>query len=196
MIKNDALERKRKKQRIVEECTEKDFYCCGKKVNKNVWELQQLYKSTQAKTTKVLPEFVERIRFMVVKGICKATRSNQVDQNGELFNVVLEALLNKIVPKFDSKTNTYITKYDSTKANLGAYILNSCYWSVVTYQNGESWYKSLLSSSEYLENYDEASEMPKTQDVEQFKLIKNYDENDELLTAIQKILRGDSTNEN
>lgn len=194
-VKNDALERKRKKRRIVEEHTEKEYYVCGKKTNKNVYELQMLYEATQAKTTEVLPEFLERIRFMIVKGICKATYSKSVDQNGELFNHVVETILNKIVPKRDPKTKKLITKYDSTKTNLGAYILNACYWSVLAFQNNENWCESLLSCSDYLEDYDEASEQPFLSDLGQLKFITNYEPSNGYIPLIQRLLEGAQSEE-
>lgn len=195
-ITNDALERKRKKKRIVEEHTEKEYYVCGKKTNKNVYELQMLYESTQAKTTKVLPEFLERIRFMIVKGICKATYSKTVDQQGELFNHTVETILNKIVPKRDPVTKKLVTKYDSTKTNLGAYILNACYWSVVAFQNNESWCESLLSCSDYLEDYDEASEQPILAELGQLKFIKNFEQSNSYVPFIQSLLEGDKYEDN
>lgn len=195
-ITNDALERKRKKKRIVEEHTEKEYYVCGKKTNKNVYELQMLYESTQAKTTKVLSEFLERIRFMIVKGICKATYSKTVDQQGELFNHTVETILNKIVPKRDPVTKKLVTKYDSTKTNLGAYILNACYWSVVAFQNNESWCESLLSCSDYLEDYDEASEQPILAELGQLKFIKNFEQSNSYVPFIQSLLEGDKYEDN
>lgn len=194
-IKNDALERKRKKQRIVETHTERDYYLNGKRVNKNVYELQKLYESTQAKSTKVLPEFVERIRFMVVNGICKASYTKSVDQQGELFNYVLETLLSKIVPKRNKQTKKLETKYKPERANLGAYILNSCYWSVIAFQGDQSWNESLLGCSEYLEDYDLASETDSLDDLGKFKFIKNYEASNSYLPLIQQILEG-SSNEN
>lgn len=190
IIVNDALTRRKRKQRIVEEHTDKTYYVCGKKTNKNVYELQQLYETTQAKTTKVLPEFLERIRFMIVKGICKATYSNSVDQNGELFNFVVEQLLNKIIPKKDEHGNL-VTKYKSSKANLGAYILNSCYWSVIAYQNNEQWCESLVSCSDFMEDYEKASEMPKELTLGRLKFISSYSETSSYIPIIQDILQGD-----
>ena len=195
-IKNDALERKRKKKRIVEEHTEKEYYVCGKKTNKNVYELQMLYETTQAKTTKVLPEFLERIRYLIVKGICKTTYSKSVDQQGELFNHTVETVLNKIVPKRDPITKKLVAKYDSTKTNLGAYILNACYWSVVAFQNNESWCESLLSCSDYLEDCDEASEQPILAELGQLKFIKNFEQSNSYVPFIQSLLEGDKYEDN
>lgn len=189
-IENDALERKKRGKRIVDEHTEKDYILNGKKVNKNVWELQQLYESTQAKTTKVLPEFLERIRFMVVKGILKASFNQQVDQKGELFNYVLEDLLKKIVPTKDESTGNLTTKYDSNKANLGSYILNSCYWSVIGYKNKESHYESLVSCGDFMEDYEKVAEEPIDTELDQFKFISSYSESDTYVPVVQKILEG------
>ena len=189
-IKNDALERRRRKQRIVEQHTEKEYYCCGKKVNKNVWELQQIYESTQAKTTQVLPEFLERIRYMIVNGIRKATFSKSVDQNGELFSHVMETLLSKIVPKVDPETKQLTTVYDRTKNNIGGYILTTCYWSVIDWQKADTWNKSLLSCSEFLEDYDKASEKQISPELTQLKFIKNFDEGNTYVPVIQQLLQG------
>lgn len=189
-IKNDALERKRRGQRIVDECIEKDYILRGKKVNKNVWELQQLYESTQAKTTKVLPEFLERIRFLVVRGITKATFDNQVDQKGELFNYVLEDLLRKIIPTKNEETGELITKYKKDKANLGSYILNSCYWSVISYKNKESYCESLVSCGDFMEDYEKVSEVTKDTDLDQFKFISSYSETDTYIPIVKNILEG------
>ena len=186
-IKNDSLKKKRRGERIVEEHTEKEYYVCGKKTNRNVWELQQIYESTQAKTTEVLPEFVERIRFMVVQGIRKATYAKSVDQNGEMFNVVMEDLLNKIVPKLDPKTKELKTRYNKDKTNLGAYILNSCYWSVVAYQNGESFYEGLVSCGDFMEDYEKVSEKPIEHEVEQLKFISSYEPGNSYISIIQNL---------
>lgn len=187
-ITNDSLAKKKKGERIVEEHTEKEYYVCGKKTNRNVWELQQIYESTQAKTTEVLPEFVERIRFMVVQGIRKATYAKSIDQNGEMFNVVMEELLNKIVPKLDPKTNQLTTRYNKDKTNLGAYILNSCYWSVVAYQNGESFCESQVSCGDFMEDYEKVSEKPIEHEVSQLKFISGYDSGNSYLEIIQSLL--------
>lgn len=187
----------RKKQkngeRIVDECKDKVYMVCGKRTNKNVWELQQLYESTQAKTPKVLPEFFERIRYMIVKGILKATYSNQVDQESELFHHVVETILNKIIPKVDKKTGKLVSKYHSSKANLGACILNTCYWSVRAYQGQEQWCESFLNCSDFLEDYDEVS--TKSTDVElgQLKFISDYEASNTYVPIIQDILQGDSS---
>lgn len=188
----NPIKKRRKGERVVEVHTEKDYYVCGKKTNKNVWELQQLYESTQAKTTKILPDFLERIRFMIVKGICKATYSKSVDQAGDLFHYVLEDLVNKIVPKVDPETKKLVTKYDRTKTNLGAYILNSCYWSVVQYQNRESWCESLVACSDFMEDYEKVSEMPIETEIGQFKLISSYEAGNEYISLIQELLEGTS----
>ena len=184
-----TLERKRRRgERVVEQHTKKDYYCCGKKVNKNVYELQQLYETTQAKTTKILPEFIERIRFLVVRGILKATFAKQVDQNGELFSYVLEELLNKIVPKLNTETKKLTTKYDSTKANLGAYILNSCYWSVMAYNERKKQNDALLSCSDFMEDYQKVSEQSREFSTGQLKLIQNYEIGNSIVPLIQQLL--------
>lgn len=188
-----TMTRPDKNKRVVEVHTEKNYYVCGKKTNKNVWELQQLYESTQAKTTKILPEFIERIRYMVVKGITKATFSKSVDQNGELFNFVLEELINKIVPKVDPKTKKLVTKYDKTKTNLGNYILNSCYWSVVQYQNDETWYEGLVSCGDFMEDYEKVSEKPIETELGQLKFISSYESGNSYIPLIQEILQGESS---
>lgn len=188
----ELIRKQRRGERIVEEHTDKKYIVCGKYTNKNVWELQQLYEKTQAKTTKVLPEFFERIRYMIVRGIIKATYNSQVDQNGELFNYVVESLLNKIIPTKDPKTKKLTTKYDNTKTNLGAYILNSCYWSVRAYQNNEKENESSLSCAEFLEDYDEASYNPIEVDVGEMKLISSYESSNTYVPLVQSILQGDS----
>lgn len=190
-IKNDALEKRRRKERIVESHTEKDYYVCGKKTNKNVWELQQIYETTQAKSTKLLPEFLERIRFLLVKGICKATYSRTCDQNGELFNYVLEIIIDKIVPTVDPKTKKLVTKYKKSKTNLGNYILNTCYWAVRSFNDTESWFEQQVSCGEFMEDYSEVSEKPKTQEIDELKFISEFDENNTFIPLIQKVLRGD-----
>lgn len=191
LIVNDALERKRKGERVVDNCTEKDYICCGKKVNKNVWELQQLYETTQAKTTKVLPEFFERIRFMIVKGITKANFSGIINQQGELFNYVVEDLLRKIVPTIDPITHKLKTKYDKTKTNVGAYILNSCYWSVIAYQTREKHHESLVSCGDFMEDYEKVSDAPQDIDISQLKLISSYDQTNSYMPIIREVLKGD-----
>jgi hypothetical protein len=190
---NPIKRRPPKGQRVVEVHTEKDYYVCGKKTNKNVWELQQLYENTQAKTTKILPEFIERIRFMVVKGICKATYSKTVDQEGELFNTVLEELINKIVPKVDPVTKKLVTKYDKTKTNLGNYILNSCYWSVVQYQNDEEWFEGLVSCGDFMEDYEKASIGAVETEIGQLKLICNYEPGNTYIPLIQSIMQKENS---
>lgn len=182
--------RRKRGERVVEVHTEKDYIVCGKKTNKNVWDLQNIYESTQAKTTKVLPEFVERIRFMVVRAICKATYTSSVDQKGELFNYVLENLLSKIVPTIDPNTKQLVTKYKREKANLGNYINTTCYWSVIAYQNGEQWHESLVSCSDFMEDYEKASETPIETDLGQLKLISEYEQDDTYVPMIQRILEG------
>lgn len=194
-VSNPLARKRRKGERVVEEHTERDYYLYGKKVNKNVYDLQMIYESTQALSTTVIPEFVERIRFMVVRAILKATYKKSVDQNGELFNYVLENLLGKIVPKIDPETGKLVTKYNKEKTNLGNYILVSCYWSVRDYQGNESWCESLVSSSDYLEDYSEAAEAPKNPDIGQLKFISSYSQTNEYIPIIQSILEG-TTNVN
>lgn len=191
-IKNDALEKKKRKQRIVETATEQNYYVCGKRTNKNVWELQQLYETTQAKTTKLLPEFMERIRFMVLTGIRKASYSKSIDQNGEMFNYVLYNLFRKIIPTKDPNTGELVTIYKPTKTNLGAYILNSCYWSVLQYQNGEKWHESLLSCSDFMEDYEKASTEPLEFETDDLKFISRYDETANYVPIVQQIVKGAS----
>lgn len=194
-VSNPLARKRRKGERVVEVATEKDYILNGKRVNKNVYDLQQIYLSTQYKTNKVIPEFVERIRFMVVRAILKATYKKSVDQNGELFNYVLEHLLDRIVPKYDPATNSLVTKYNPNKANLGSYILVTCYWSVRSYQDSESYYEGLVSSSDYLEDYSEAAEAPKNPDIGQLKFISSYNQTNEYIPIIQSILEG-TTNVN
>ena len=189
-VSNPLARKRRKGERVVEEHTERDYCLYGKKVNKNVYDLQMIYESTQALSTTVIPEFVERIRFMVVRAILKATYKKSVDQNGELFNYVLENLLGKIVPKIDPETGKLVTKYNKEKTNLGNYILVSCYWSVRDYQGRESWCESLVSSSDYLEDYSEAAEAPKNPDIGQLKFISSYNQTNEYVPIIQSILEG------
>lgn len=194
-VSNPLARKRRKGERVVEEHTERDYYLYGKKVNKNVYDLQMIYESTQALSTTVIPEFVERIRFMVVRAILKATYKKSVDQNGELFNYVLENLLGKIVPTVDPETGQLVTKYNKEKTNLGNYILVSCYWSVRDYQGHESWCESLVSSSDYLEDYSEAAEAPKNPDIGQLKFISSYSQSNEYIPIVQSILEG-TTNAN
>lgn len=190
-IKNDALSRRKNKQRIVEEHTEKEYYVCGKKTNKNVYELQQIYESTQAKTTKILPEFIERIRFMIVKGILKATYKKRVDQTGELFHYVLDDIISKIVPTVDPSTKQLVTKYKKEKANLGAYILNQCYWAVVSYNDTKQWFDNQLSCSDFLEDYSKVSDKPINHEIGGFKFISKYEEGNTYVPLIQAILQGE-----
>ena len=187
---NTLARKRRKGERVVEVATERDYFLNGKKVNKNVYELQQIYESTQMNTTKINPEFLERIRFMVVNAICKASYSKSVDQNGELFNYVLERLLDKIIPKLDPKTNTLTLKYKPEKANLGSYILVTCYWSVREFQGYEKYCESLISCSDFMEDYSEASEAPKKIDFDNFKFITSFDARNLDIPIIQKILDG------
>lgn len=187
----DTLARKRRRgERVVEVATERDYVLNGKKVNKNVYELQQIYESTQMQTTKIIPEFLERIRFMVVKGICKSAYTRSVDQNGEMFNYVLERLLDRIVPKYDPITKTLVTKYKPQKANLGNYILTTCFWSVRDYQGYEKECESLVSCGEFMEDYSEASEDFKASDITQFKFISQAPVTDPYVPLVQKILKG------
>lgn len=187
---DNTISKKTKKDRVVEKDSEKIFFCCGKKTNKNVYELQKLYESTQYLTPKVIPEFFERIKFMIVNGICRATWNHQCLQDSELFNYVVESVLAKIVPKYDSKTNSYKTQYDITKTNIGAYILNSCYWATREYVSKESSSQTMLNYSEFLEDYDKVSKDFVFTEINMFKLIYKYDFRDELAVTAQKILLG------
>lgn len=189
----DTLARKRRRgERIVEVATERDYILNGKKVNKNVYELQQIYESTQMLTDKVLPEFLERIRFMVVNAIRKASYARSIDQNGELFNFVLEHLLSKIVPKRDPQTGKLTMKYKPEKANLGSYILVTCYWSVREYQDSERYCESLVSCSDFLEDYSEVAETPKATDLKNLKFISSFDQTNTYVPIIQDIIRGEA----
>lgn len=189
-MQNTLAKKRRRGERVVEVATERDYVLNGKKVNKNVYELQQIYESTQMQTTKIIPEFLERIRFMVVKGICKSTYTRSVDQNGELFNYVLERLLDRIVPKYDPITKTLVTKYKPQKANLGNYILTTCFWSVRDYQGYEKECEGLVSCGEFMEDYSEVSEDFKDSDITQFKFISQAPQTDAYVPLIQKILKG------
>lgn len=182
--------RKRNKQRIVEEHTDKEFWVCGHKTNRNVWELQQLYENYQMKSTKLIPEFFERIKFLIISGILRASFSKSVDQNGELFNYVVESLMRKIIPYKDPKTGKLTTRYDYTKTNLGAYILNSCYWSVREFTSGESWHESLLSASDYLEDTERASFAPTQPEIGHLKMIVDFEQTNKYVPVIQDILQG------
>lgn len=191
-VTNPLAKKRRKGERVVEVATEKDYLLNGKRVNKNVYELQQIYEATQYKTDKVLPEFVERIRFMVVRAILKATYKKSVDQNGELFNYVLEHLLDRIVPKYNPATKSLQTKYNKEKTNLGNYILVTCYWSVRAYQDNESYNESLVSCGDFMEDYSEVSEPPKFNDLSQLKFISKFDDSNTYVPLIQNILRGET----
>lgn len=193
-IKNDSLERKRRKKRIVDEHTSRDYYLNGKRVNRNVYELQKIYEDTQAKTTKILPEFLERIRFMIVRGIKKQTREKYVDQSGELFNHVLMDILRKIVPTVDPETKKLVTRYDPNKANLGACILNTCQWSVRNFQGNEDYHESLLRCGEFFEDYNEVAEEPKDIEIGNMKFISSYGEDNSYVPLVQSML-GDAESE-
>lgn len=191
-IVNDSLKRRRNKERIVDKHEEKDYVLNGKRVNRNVYELQCIYESTQMKSTKILPEFVERIRFMVVNEIKKATRQKYVDQNGELFNHVLEELLYKIVPKYDKATRKLITKYKPDKANLGTYIMRTCYWATRNYSNHESWCESMTCCGDFMEDYSEVAEHPRDIELRDLKFISGFDVSNTYVPLIQSILQGES----
>ena len=190
-IVNDSLERKRRKERIVDKHDDKEYELHGKKVNRNVYELQRIYESTQMKSTKVLPEFVERIRFMVVNEIKKATRQKYVDQGSELFNHVLEELLGKIVPKYDKSTRKLVTKYDVTKANLGTYIMRTCYWCTRNYHNHEAWCEEMTGCGDFMEDYSQVAEKPRELELGELKFISNFDVGNTYIPMIQSILQGD-----
>lgn len=193
MPATDTLARKRRRrERIIEVATEKDYILKGKRVNKNVYELQQIYETTQMLTPKVLPEFLERIRFMVVNEIRKASYSKSVDQNGEMFNFVLEKLLDKIIPKVDPITKQLTLKYKPEKANLGSYIMVTCYWSVREYQNTEKYYEGLVCCGDFMEDYSEVAEAPKIHDIKNLKFISSFDQNNIYVPLIQDILRGEA----
>lgn len=189
-IVNDSLERKRRKERIVDKHEDKVYTLCGKKVNRNVYELQQIYETTQMKSTKVLPEFVERIRFMVVNEIKKATRQKYVDQGGELFNHVLEELLSKIIPKYNEKTKQLTTKYDPTKANLGTYIMRTCYWSTRNWHSNEAWCEEMTCCGDFMEDYSEVAESPKDVELGELKFISSFDVSNTYVPLIQDLLQG------
>lgn len=190
-IVNDSLKKKKNKERIVEKCDSADYLLHGKRVNRNVYELQMIYESTQMKSTKVLPEFVERIRFMIVNEIKKATRQKFVDQSGELFNSVLEGLLSKIVPKLDEKTGEYTIRYNPDKANLGTYIMRTCYWATRNWHNNEAWHEEMTCCGDFMEDYSKIADKPRDADLGEFKYICSYSQDDNYIPLVQKILEGD-----
>lgn len=189
-IVNDSLERKRRKERIVDKHESRDYVLCGKKVNRNVYELQRIYETTQMKSTKILPEFVERIRFMVVNEIKKATRQRYVDQNGELFNHVLEELMSKIVPRYDEKSKQFTTKYDPAKANLGTYIMRTCYWATRNWHNHEAWCEEMTCCGDFMEDYSQVAENPKDIELGELKFISSFDVSNTYVPLIQDLLQG------
>lgn len=188
-IINDSLKRKKNKERIVEKCETADYFLNGKRVNKNVYELQMIYESTQMKSTKILPEFVERIRFMVVNEIKKATKQKFVDQSGELFNSVLESLLSKIVPK-NVEGNLKI-QYNPEKANLGTYIMRTCYWGTRNWHNNEKYHEDMTSCGDFMEDYSKVADKPKDIDLGELKFITDYDIDDSYIPMVQKLIQGE-----
>lgn len=189
-IVNDSLEKKKRKERIVEKCDSADYFLNGKRVNKNVYELQMIYESTQMKSTKILPEFVERIRFMVVNEVKKATKKKFVDQSGELFNCVLESLLSKIVPKYDSLGNLK-TQYNPEKANLGTYIMRTCYWGTRNWHTNEKYHEDMTNCSDFMEDYSKVADAPRLVELGNFKFITHFDVDDPYIPLVQKLLQGD-----
>ena len=129
---------------------------------------------------------------MVVRAILKATYKKSVDQNGELFNYVLEHLLDRIVPKIDPVSKELKTKYNKEKTNLGNYILVTCYWSVRAYQDNESYNEGLVSCGDFMEDYSEVSEQAKIDELSQLKFISKFDEANTYVPVIQNILRGET----
>lgn len=191
VVVNDSLKRKKNKERIVDKHEAKDYELCGKRVNRNVYELQCIYESTQMKSTAVLPEFVERIRFMVVNEIKKATRQKYVDQNGELFNHVLEELLSKIVPKYDKDSKKLVTKYNPDKANLGTYIMRTCYWSTRNWNSYENWCEQMTCCGDFMEDYSQVAEEPKQLELKDLKFICNFNISNTYVPLVQSILQGE-----
>jgi hypothetical protein len=96
-----------KTKRTVEKHSKKDYNILGKPVNKNVYDLQILYETKQMNNTNVLPEFVEKLWFFVVRGLQKETRNNQIDTKGDLWNYVWENLLHKLIPTYTVKSKQY-----------------------------------------------------------------------------------------